>query len=119
MMNFFEEGGWGMFPVLILGFLTVASAVLFLLRPERALGGLVLALGGTTASAGMLGFAMGMMNVLRYLRDVPAEQHLVIMGQGTAESLPNLVLAAVLLVVAGIVAAIGALRASRLVPAVR
>lgn len=114
MASFFSEGGYGMIPVLLFGFLTIAAAVLYLLRPERRFGGLALALGCTTAAAGTLGFAMGLMNVFRYIGDVPAEKHTLILSLGTAESLPNIVLAMFLLVIAGLIASIGAFRTARL-----
>jgi hypothetical protein len=33
--EFMREGGWGMWPVLLLGLVTVASATRYMIRPER------------------------------------------------------------------------------------
>lgn len=114
MFEFFANGGFGMYPVLIFGFLAVASAVLFLLRPERRGVGLLVALGISTACAGLLGFFTGVIGVFRYLRQVPAEEQLAVLIQGTSESLNNVVLALIMVLVTSLVAAAGAFRASRL-----
>ncbi len=114
MLEFFALGGFGMYPVLIFGFLAVASAVLFLLRPERRGAGLLVALGVATATSGLLGFFTGVIGVFRYLRQVPAEEQLAVLIQGTGESLNNVVLALIMVLVTSLVAAVGAFRASRL-----
>jgi hypothetical protein len=35
-VEFMREGGWGMWPVLLLGLVTTASSVRYMARPERA-----------------------------------------------------------------------------------
>jgi hypothetical protein len=35
MMEFFKEGGWGMWPILVLGLITVGAAARFASKPER------------------------------------------------------------------------------------
>jgi hypothetical protein len=111
MSEFFSAGGFGMYPTLLFGFLLVACSILFLFRPEpRYLASLV-GLGATTTGAGLLGFCMGVMNTLRYLEQVPAEKRFMVVAYGCEESLHCVVLALVLLVVAGLFASIGAVRA--------
>ena len=44
--TFFRDGGFGMYPTALFGFLLVASGVLCLLRPERRFVLLALSLGG-------------------------------------------------------------------------
>jgi hypothetical protein len=110
MSEFFKAGGWGMYPPLLFGFLLIACSILFLLRPEpRYLASLV-GLGTTTAAAGLLGFCSGMMNVLRYLNEVPADERFLIAALGCEESLHCVMLALILLVIAGIFVSLGAAR---------
>lgn len=35
MIEFFKEGGWGMWPILVLGLVTMGAAARFALKPER------------------------------------------------------------------------------------
>jgi hypothetical protein len=35
MIEFFKEGGWGMWPILVLGLVTVGAAARFAMKPER------------------------------------------------------------------------------------
>jgi hypothetical protein len=34
-MDFFKEGGWGMWPILVLGLVTVGASARFAIKPER------------------------------------------------------------------------------------
>lgn len=111
--NFFEAGGWGMYPTAIFGFLLVASSVLFLLRPERRFVLLMLSLGAVTLGSGLLAFTMGLVTTFHYLHMVEPAKQLVIAAAGCAESLHNVVLALVLINITGMLAAVGAFRASR------
>jgi hypothetical protein len=111
--NFFRDGGWGMYPTSIFGFLLVAAAVLLVLRPERRFVALVVSLGLLTLGAGVLGTTVGVVNTFRYLLKVPAAEQLQIATLGCAESLNNFVLALMIAVLAALLASIAALRASR------
>jgi hypothetical protein len=111
MASFFTAGGAGMYPTLVLGFGTVASAVLFALRKERRYFSLMLSLGTSTLAAGALGFCMGVVMSFRYLPEVPAGNQVMVAALGVSESLHNLLLALGLIVVTGVIAALGALRA--------
>lgn len=55
MADFFRAGGAGMYPVMLFGFLALASAVLYLLRPERRYVGMMVGLGVATFAGGLLG----------------------------------------------------------------
>lgn len=114
MGDFFHAGGPGMIPTLLFGFLMVASAVLYVLRPERRHAGLVVALGATTLGSGTLGFCLGLMMTFRYLGQVEPIDQLKIAGMGVEESLHNLVLALILIVLSSMLASIGAFRATRM-----
>lgn len=110
MSEFFEAGGFGMYPTLLFGFLLIACSILFVFRPEpRYLASLV-GLGATTFCAGLLGTASGVINALRYLKEVPADDRLIVAALGCSESLHVLMLALILLVVAGLFVSIGAVR---------
>ena len=111
--TFFRDGGWGMYPTLIFGFLLVASGVLLVLRPERRFVALVVSLGVVTIGSGVLGCTMGIVNTLRYVAKSPAVEQAQLAALGCAESLNNLVLALILCVLTSVLAAVAALRASR------
>ena len=98
--NFFQAGGFGMYPTLLFGFLLVGSAVLFLLRPERRFELLVVSLGVVTLAAGLLGCSVGIIKSALYLGQVAEPERLKI-------------LALILIVVAGLVTTAGALRVAR------
>jgi hypothetical protein len=111
MGEFFSAGGFGMYPTLLFGFLLVVCSIVFLFRPEpRYLASLV-GLGATTGAAGLLGFCSGMMNTLRYALTVPPEEQFQVVALGSKESLHVVMLGLILLVVAGLFASIGAVRA--------
>lgn len=113
MGTFFRDGGWGMYPTTLFGFLLVAAGVLCLLRPERRFVPLVLCLGALTLSSGLLGTTTGLVNTFHYLPRVPeVDQRFTIAALGCAESLNNLVLALILLTLTGVLGAIAALRAA-------
>ena len=111
--SFFRDGGWGMYPTSIFGFLLVASGVLLVLRPERRHVSLVIALGLVTLGSGVLSSTVGIVNTFRYVARVPAADQINIAVLGCAESLNNVVLALMLSVLTAVLAAVAALRASR------
>jgi len=108
--NFFEAGGWGMYPTALFGFLLVASGVVLVLRPERRFARLVLSLFVATAGSGLLSTAVGIVKSFYYLEQVPEAKRLVIGALGCAESLHNLVLAMMLVVLTALLAAVAAAR---------
>jgi dipeptide/tripeptide permease len=113
MGTFFRDGGWGMYPTTLFGFLLVAAGVLCLLRPERRFVPLVLCLGALTLSSGLLGTTTGLVNTFHYLPRVQeVDQRFTIAALGCAESLNNLVLALILLTLTGVLGAVAALRAA-------
>jgi hypothetical protein len=111
--DFFKAGGMGMYPTLLFGFLLVASAALFLLRQERRYLSLMVSLGITTLGSGLLSFCMGLVNTFRYLEQVPPPDQLKIAALGCEESLHNVVLALILLVLGASIASAGCFRAVR------
>lgn len=111
--RFFEAGGFGMFPTLAFGAALTAGAVALALRPGARRAWLAATLGLLTLGGGALGFLMGVVNTLRYVQDVPPPDFWKVVCLGLAESLHNLVLAVVFVVVALLAAAVAALRAAR------
>jgi hypothetical protein len=108
--NFFEAGGWGMYPTAIFGFLLVATGVLLVIRPERRFARLVISLGVATAGSGVLSTAVGVVKSFYYLEQAPEARRLLLGALGCAESLHNLVLAMMLVVITALLAGIAALR---------
>ena len=114
--TFFHDGGWGMYPTTGFGFLLIASAVLLALRPERRWMPLVTSLGVVTFASGLLGTSVGIVKSFHYLPEVARAEQLEIATLGCAESLNNLVLALIIVVLAGLIASVAALRAGVAAP---
>ncbi len=108
--NFFAAGGWGMYPTMLFGFLLLATTVLHALRPEPRFGRLVNALGVITIASGLLGTTVGICRSAHYIGQVPPADQLKILAMGCEESLHNLVLALIIIVLAGLITAVSAVR---------
>jgi hypothetical protein len=112
MMQFFREGGWGMFPTLAFGLLLLLVAARYALRPERRYVPLLLGLGTVTLASGALGFVTGLMATFRYIGGVPAsERYVALIGVG--ESLSNVAFALGFVVLAAVAGSVGAWRIAR------
>lgn len=111
--HFFREGGWGMYPTAILGFLLVACGIFLLFRPERRFVSLVVSLGVATMASGILGCAIGLANLFRYLAKGPPEMFLEVMALGCAQSINNIIFACIFVTTTSLLAAITAVRDSR------
>ncbi len=112
-MEFFREGGWGMYPVVVFGFFLVAVCVLFAVRPEKRFVPLMFCALVLTAAAGSLGLSLGLVTTFHYIPQVARDEQLAIALQGCAESLNNAILALILIVIAATLATIGAVRSAR------
>lgn len=110
--TFFRDGGWGMYPTVVFGFGLVASVVLYLIRPERRWLVLVACLATSTTGAGLLGTSVGIVKSFRYLPEVPDRERLMIGALGCAESLNNLILALIIVVLSSLIASAGAVRSA-------
>jgi hypothetical protein len=109
--NFFEAGGWGMYPTLVFGFLLLAASGLHALRRDPRYQRAALALGIVTAASGLLGTSTGFATTVHYAADkVAREEQLMTLAKGFEESIHNLVLALIIVVFAGLIAAGSALR---------
>lgn len=103
--NFFAAGGWGMYPTMLFGFLLLATTVLDALRPEPRFQRLTGALGVATFASSLLGTAVGICNSALYLDKVPPADQLKTFALGCQESLHNLVLGLIIIVLAALITA--------------
>jgi hypothetical protein len=110
MNEFIRDGGFGMFPTLAFGVLSVLSAIVIAFRPDKRFVPMVMALGVTTFGSGMLGTVMGIISTLRAVAQVPETDRAMITMVGAAESLNNMVLSLVLVVLTGLIASVAAAR---------
>jgi hypothetical protein len=110
--NFYEAGGWGMYPTSLLGFFLMAAAVLYALRPGPRSARVAIVMGAITFASGLLGTFVGMCNSMHYIPKVEAAKQVEILALGCEESLHVTVLSLILVVLAGLVATIGAARSS-------
>jgi hypothetical protein len=108
--DFYECGGWGMYPTTIFGVLLLAAGVAYAILPERRLMPLLVSMSVVTLGAGFLGCTTGFITTFRYIQKVPAvDQHAITLA-GISESLNNVVLSFMFIVCATLIAAVGALR---------
>jgi len=108
--NFFAAGGSGMYVTSLFGFLLMAATARYALRPEQRLARLALLLAGATLATGLLTAVTGICSSMHFLPQVEQKNQLAILALGCEESLHGVVLALLLCVLAGLLAAVGALR---------
>jgi MotA/TolQ/ExbB proton channel family len=114
--SFWRDGGFGMYPIALLGFCLIAASVLYALRPDPRSARIVGSLAFATFAAGVLGTCTGISTTLHFIADVPAGRQFDIMAEGIAESLHNVVLGLMLVGVGALLTVVGAVR-SKLDPA--
>lgn len=112
MKDAFMAGGWGMWPTLIFGLLCLAVSIRYAMRPEKRFVPLLICTNVMTLIAGSLGFVTGMIATTTYLAaDDLKQPAIALIGMG--ESLHNVSLALILMMLAAIAATIGAFRHSQ------
>ena len=111
--DFYHAGGWGMHPVTLFGFLLVVTCVLYTLRLRPHHARLAKILAGTTLMAGLLGTATGICNSAFYIQKVEVAKQVEILALGVQESLHDLVLALIFVIIASLIASAGVLRDAR------
>jgi hypothetical protein len=106
----FRLGGWGMYPTLIAGVVLVACALGYAVRPDARRFRIVRNLSVLTFLVGALGCTSGVIKAFTSSGDADPRElpGLVVVGFG--ESLCNIGLALVALVMAWIAASVGAYR---------
>jgi hypothetical protein len=113
MLESFRLGGWGMYPTFFFGVLMLLSSIRYAVKPEQRYLPLQVSLGILTLMAGSLGFVTGLIATFSAMGQVKADDRWFWM-LGVGESLHNLSLALVFLVLAGIAATVGAYRFAQL-----
>jgi hypothetical protein len=108
--NFFKAGGWGMYPVMAFGFALLAAVTQEALRKEARPSRVANPLRIMTGCAGLLGTLVGICTSAHYIDKVPPDKQLQILAFGTEESLHDLVLALIIVLIAGMISIAGTLR---------
>lgn len=110
MKEAFELGGWGMYPTTLAGVVLVIAAGLYARQPDRRHLHLVQCLSVLTVLVSCLGFVTGVIKSFLSIGDSTGPEVGTIVVIGVGESLTNIGLGLVLLVLAWIGASIGAAR---------
>lgn len=113
MSEAFIAGGWGMYPTLLAGLVLLGISLRYASRPDSRYVPLMLTLGLFTLFSGVLGFVMGIINLLRAYAGPLADQGPAVLYLGIHESLYNIALALVMTTASTLAASIGAWRLSR------
>jgi len=108
--NFYENGGYGMYPTTLFGFVLILVACLHLLRPEGRYLPAVVTTACLTVAWGALGTLTGLMVVFRFVQHVEAQDQLRVAVLGFAEAINNLMLGLILAILGGLVTLAGVLR---------
>ena len=112
MRETFHLGGWGMYPTFIFGLVLLAGSVRYATKPEQRVVPLLISLGILTLVSGATGFVTGLIKSLDFLnRAAPDDRFLALVGLG--ESLHNIALALVLVMLAALAAVVGTWRLAR------
>ena len=112
MLEAFRLGGWAMFPTLVVGLLLLAAAARYAVKPEARWVPLQIALAVLTLTSGLLGCVSGVIVTIRHLSELPTDRTGV-MAIGVGESLNNIALALLLLMLAALLTSVGAVRLTR------
>jgi len=95
-----------MYPTLVFGFALVASAVLSIPQPHRRW--LTFVFGALTFASGVLGTSMGVINTMKYFANAAPDSQLAGGAVGIAESMNNMVLSMILIIIALLISAVAA-----------
>jgi hypothetical protein len=96
MTDFIEEAGWGIYPVLIFGLTAFAVALWQVVLPRKERVTTATILMALTATAGVLGTAIGVQTSVRHITGVASDDRWIFLV-GLRESLNNLVAALILM----------------------
>jgi len=110
MLEAFRLGGWGMYPTTIAGLILLVTAIRYARNTDASALPLIRHLSILTAFVGTLGFVTGVIHAFTACGDAPVNELPYYVVIGTGESLCNIGLALVLLVMARAATAIGAHR---------
>lgn len=116
MIEFFKEGGWGMWPILVLGLVTVGAGARFAIKPERRQIGFLGAIGLATlisivhATWTDFGTVFGALSDEKFAPDTVAPR---ILAEGLKECTRPGAMGGSFLTLAAILVAVGMLRLDR------
>lgn len=110
MTDFFDEGGWTMFPTMLFGVLTVIASLVLAVRAERRFIPLFLSLSALTLMTGFLGTMWGVTGLVKAYANADVVDLKTIMTACATQALNSLLLASVLVVIGILGATSGALR---------
>lgn len=116
MIELFMEGGWGMWPVLVFGMVTLGAAVRFTRKPEMSQLRFLAAMALTTLVSTIHATWMDVAMVFKFLEDpqrVPDADVTRTLFMGLKESSRPGLLSGILLTLACLLVAIGLLRAQK------
>jgi len=106
----FRIGGWGMYPTTIIGFILLGAALLYARQPTARRLRVIANLRLLTFLSGALGCVVGVIKSFTTLPEGKLDEVGKLAVIGVGESLSNIALALVILVVATILTTIGASR---------
>lgn len=107
----FHNGGWGMWPTLVIGLVMIGVSARYAVSPEKRFVPLIAATGLLTLLSGALGFVTGLIATAQYFDANTAPASVVVVGFG--ESLNNVSLAILMAAVGMIAVTVGAARQAR------
>ena len=105
MTEAFHQGGWGMYPTLVIGLILLGNAFGFAIAPDARRRALVRTLASLTMLVASLGFVSGLIKSC-----IAADGAIDLVIRGFGESLNNIGLGIGMLVTAGVATAIGVYR---------
>ncbi len=117
MADFFNEGGWTMYPTMLFGFLAVLSSLVLAARPERRFVPLVVSLSALTIATGFLGTMWGLTGLVKASANAAPADLQALMTACATQALNSLMLACLCVVVAIVGSTAGALRVAVARPA--
>ena len=103
-----QDGGWGMWPILVFGLLAIVSAARFAWRGEHRLAGFIRWMAMTTVTSSLLAFSADMHAVFNYLiHEAAPDDRLKILLEGMREASNSLSFGLILLTLTCLLVAIG------------
>jgi hypothetical protein len=113
MVQFFLEGGFAMYPVLIIGLVLLGASIRFAIDAEPIRRGFIYMMAWTLAAMTLFATWLGLAAVFQYLETVPEPEFTSTLMTGLKEITRNGILGGALLAVSLIVTAVGTYRAGR------